>query len=132
MITSICFFLNIYSATAYCRYNNNNINQATLIVEVPLKTIRNNKILWKDSKLKSMKTDVIKKTRIKTQALLLLVASIFIPVLINAQEEFPPPPDLGDGQVYDVPLDDNIYLLLIVAVIYGIFMIWSDKKACSE
>ena len=92
-----------------------------------IKQVRKNRIR-KNQKIKFMKPDVPKKKSVKKQAILLLVASIFLPGIMNAQP-YPPPPDLGDGQVYDVPLDDNIYLLIIVAVIYGIFRIWSDRKA---
>ncbi|MCW3112617.1 MAG: hypothetical protein JWR18_1013 [Segetibacter sp.] len=58
---------------------------------------------------------------------LLSIATIGLPILLNAQP-YPPPPDLGDGQVYDVPFDDNVIILVIVAVLYGLQRAWRFKK----
>ena len=56
---------------------------------------------------------------------ILMLSIISMPVLAGAQ-----PPEFEEPfGVKDVPFDDNIYILIAVAIIYGGLKIWSHKKA---
>lgn len=64
---------------------------------------------------------------IKFKRVFLMMCVLAMPALLKAQ-----PPTFDDESPYgvtDVPFDDNIYILIAVAVIYGGVKIWSHNKA---
>jgi hypothetical protein len=65
------------------------------------------------------------KEKVSFIKVLLSVVVLCLPALAHAQ--FDPPPDF-EPQVYDVPFDDGVVVLVAGAIAYGLYKVWEFKK----